>query len=78
MVCRPGGIRQQFKAASPMVEKILLRLKQESSLQGSLRSEILDQGDAVGAWQSPKLAAVLFPTSETLDQVMKISSQFTR
>ena len=68
--CRPGGIRQQFKAASPMVSSLLLSLKsQESQLQGPLSSEVLDQGDAVGAWTGPTLATVLFATAETLGQV---------
>lgn len=65
----PGGIRQQFKAAQPMVESLLRSLKQDQALQGSLSSSILDQGDAVGAWIGPKLAAILFPTAETLKQV---------
>jgi hypothetical protein len=65
----PGGIRQQFKAAQPMVESLLRSLKQDESLQGSLSSSILDQGDAVGAWTGPRLAAILFPTAETLKQV---------
>ncbi len=71
--CRPGGIRQQFKAASPMVEGLLKGLKKEDGLQGPLSSRVLDQGDAVGAWygkdQGGPLAAVLFATSETLKQV---------
>ena len=41
---RPGGIRQQFKAAQPMVESMMLSLKQEAALQGPLSSEVLDQG----------------------------------
>ena len=71
--CRPGGIRQQFKAASPMVEGLLKGLKKEDGLQGPLSSKVLDQGDAVGAWfgkdQGGPLAAILFATSETLKQV---------
>ena len=65
---RPGGIRQQFKAAQPMVESMMLSLKQEPALQGPLSSEVLDQGDAVGSWTGPRLAAVLFATAETLKQ----------
>jgi hypothetical protein len=56
-----------------MSRKIPIRLKQEDPLQGSLRSEILDQGDAVEAWQSPGLAAVLFPTSESLNKVTHLT-----
>lgn len=46
----PGGIRQQFKAAAPMVEALLKTLKQTEELSGPLKAEIWDQGDAVGAW----------------------------
>ncbi|EIE25438.1 hypothetical protein COCSUDRAFT_13233, partial [Coccomyxa subellipsoidea C-169] len=64
----PGGIRQQFKAGQPMVESLLRSLKKDEALQGPLSARILDQGDAVGAWTSPRLAAILFPTPETLKQ----------
>ena len=46
----PGGIRQQFKAAAPMVEALLKGLKAKEELSGPLQAEIWDQGDAVGAW----------------------------
>jgi len=34
-----GGIRQESQAASPMMQDLLLRLKKEDGLQGSLRTE---------------------------------------
>lgn len=43
----PGGIRQQFKAAAPLVEGILKQLKQKEGLQGPLGVDIWDQ---VGGW----------------------------
>lgn len=46
----------------------MLSLKQEAALQGPLSSEVLDQGDAVGAWTGPRLATILFATAETLKQ----------
>lgn len=39
----PGGIRQQFKAAAPLVEAILKQLKQKEGLQGPLDVDIWDQ-----------------------------------
>ena len=57
-----------WQAAKPLVEQILLGLKTEEGLQGSLSSSILDDGDAVGQWASTQLAAVLFPRADTLDQ----------
>lgn len=69
----PGGIRQQFKAASPMVEELLRELKKLPGLEGPLSARILDDGDAVAAWEGKNLAAVLFPTAETLGEVRKIA-----
>ncbi|KAK9825457.1 hypothetical protein WJX81_003422 [Elliptochloris bilobata] len=69
----PGGVRQQAKAAMPMVESLLRELKQAPDLQGPLRGEVIDQGDAVSAWTGDNLAAVLFPTAETLRQVREIA-----
>lgn len=70
---RPGGIRQQFKAAQPMVESILRTVKQVEGLQGPLAANIWDQGDAVGAWTGKNLACVLFPTAAVLDKVCACS-----
>ena len=58
----PGGIQQQFSVAVPMVERVLLGCKRKEGFEGRLDAEILDQGDAVGAWTSPSISAVLFPT----------------
>lgn len=69
----PGGIRQQFKAAQPMVEELLRELKKLPGLEGPLSARILDDGDAVAAWEGKSLAAVLFPTAETLGEVRKIA-----
>jgi len=63
-----GPARAQAKAAQPMVESLLRGLKQAPELQGPLGSELLDAGDAVAAWTGANLAAVLFPTAETLRQ----------
>ncbi|KAL4420712.1 hypothetical protein ABPG75_010368 [Micractinium tetrahymenae] len=68
----PGGIRQQFRVAKPMVESLLLRLKEHSGLEGRITAELLDEGDCVGAWQSERLAAVLFPTADTLPDLRRI------
>ena len=68
----PGGIRQQFKAAQPMVEDVLVQLKALPELQGPLDARIVDDADAVGAWQGEKLSLVLFPTAETMGELRKI------
>lgn len=68
----PGGIRQQFRAALPMIESLLLRLKRSEGLEGRITAEWIDEGDCVGAWQSEKLAAVVFPTAEVLKDVRRI------
>jgi hypothetical protein len=69
----PGGIRQQFKAAAPLVEQILRGLKETEGLKGPLGGEIWDDGDAVGAWAGDNLAAVLFPTAPTLERLQKLT-----
>ncbi|KAI8463765.1 MAG: hypothetical protein J3K34DRAFT_388888 [Monoraphidium minutum] len=71
----PGGIRQQFKAAAPLVEQILRGLKQVEGLKGPLNAEIWDDGDAVGAWYGENLAAVLFPTAPTLERLQQLAGQ---
>jgi hypothetical protein len=69
----PGGIRQQFKAAQPMVEDLLVQLKSLPELQGKLSARIVDDADAVGAWQGENLSLVLFPTAETIGELKKIA-----
>lgn len=71
----PGGIRQQFKAAAPLVEQILRGLKQVEGLKGPLGAEIWDDGDAVGAWAGDNLAAVLFPTAPTLERLQRLAEE---
>ncbi|WIA29393.1 hypothetical protein OEZ86_011897 [Tetradesmus obliquus] len=71
----PGGIRQQFKAAAPLVEGILKQLKQKEGLQGPLGVDIWDQGDAVGAWSGDNLAGVLFPTADTIKQLRQLAER---
>jgi hypothetical protein len=68
-VHRPGGIRQQFRVAQPLVESILRRVKQAEGLEGPLSAEIWDQGDAVAAYSGTKVVALLFPTAESMDRV---------
>jgi len=69
----PGGVRQQFKAVQPLVEKILQVVKQVEGLQGPLIPEIWDDGDAVACWRSQNLAAVVFPTAQTLKRVKQLA-----
>lgn len=68
----PGGIKQQFRVALPIVESLLLILKDVDGLQGRITAEFLDETDCVGAWQSEKLAAVLFPTADTIPSLQRI------
>ena len=74
----PGGLRQQFKAAVPLVERILKHLKQQPGLEGPLKPEIIDDADAVGAWSGDSLVLILFPNPETLmNQVKKLCESTT-
>lgn len=56
-----------------MVEELLRGLKQLPGLEGPLSAKVIDDGDAVAAWEGPRLAAVLFPTGETLGDVRRIA-----
>lgn len=67
----PGGIRQQFKVAAPMTERMLVELRRVANLDGRLSPSILDEADAVGCWSSTKIVCVLFPTAETLPTVIE-------
>lgn len=69
----PGGIRQQFKAAQPMVEDLLVQMKSLPGLEGPLSGKIIDDADAVGAWTGDALRLVLFPTAETIGELRKIA-----
>jgi hypothetical protein len=69
----PGGIRQQAKAAAPLVEGLLRALKSVDGLKGPLGAEIWDDGDAVGCWSGENLAAVLFPTAPTLERLQRLA-----
>jgi hypothetical protein len=69
----PGGIQQQFKAAQPMVEKLLLKLKMEPGLEGRLNPSFLDTGDAVALWSSENISCAVFATGETLPAIRKDS-----
>jgi hypothetical protein len=56
-----------------MVEELLRALRELPGLSGPLRPRILDDGDAVAAWEGDRLAAVLFPTGEALGEVRRIA-----
>jgi hypothetical protein len=68
----PGGIRQQFRVALPLVEALLRALKRRPGLEGRVTAEWLDEGDCVAAWQSERLAAVLFPSAEALPALRRL------
>ncbi|KAK9822774.1 hypothetical protein WJX74_007606 [Apatococcus lobatus] len=67
-----GGVSESFRAARPTVERFLMALKQKDGLQGRLAAEWLNETDCVGAWQSEQLAAVLFPTADSLGELRNI------
>ena len=69
----PAACHAFLQAAKPMVEDLLRRLRQLPGLEGPLPARILDDGDAVAAWEGKGLAAVLFPTAETLGEVRRIA-----
>ena len=42
-------------------------------MQGRMGAEWLDETDCVGSWQNERLAAVLFPTADTLTKVRQLA-----
>jgi hypothetical protein len=75
LIVGPGGIRQQFKAAVPLVEQILKEVKAMDGFGGKMDARILDQGDAVGLWENEAFGAVIFPTAESLGEVIQASER---
>lgn len=55
-----------FSAILPMVERFLIDVKSTDALQCQLKSQMLDDGDAVALWSGKHIKAVLFPTPESL------------
>lgn len=68
----PGGIRQQFRQILPLITSVLQVIKQNKDLEGRITPEWIDEGDCVAAWQSERLAAVVFPTGEALQDIRRI------
>jgi len=42
-------------------------------MQGRMGAEWMDETDCVGSWQNERLAAVLFPTADTLTKVRQLA-----
>ncbi len=42
-------------------------------VQGRMGAEWLDETDCVGSWQNERLAAVIFPTADTLTKVRQLA-----
>lgn len=74
----PGGIKQQYLAAEPLVGKLLRSFLEgaPSSAFGGCKPRVIDDGDAVVAWESDQVALVLFPTAETLPEIQRIGNSF--
>ncbi|CAI5518194.1 unnamed protein product, partial [Closterium sp. Naga37s-1] len=65
----PGGIQQQLQAAIPLVESLLTGLVDGGELY---TRRVIDEDEAVVAWESKTVALVLFPTAERLPAVMEL------
>eukprot|EP00250_Pteridium_aquilinum_P034650 c7880_g1_i1 orf=136-1098(-) len=72
----PGGIQQQFKAAMPVVSSLFGGLidGQDPAQENVINNYILDDGDAVGVWESKKVALVLFPNADCLEKIKSLDS----
>jgi hypothetical protein len=65
----PGGTRQQWTAAKPMVSAIVSELQRASGAPAAIVQKVLDDGDAVVQLSTPRHTAVVFPTADTLGEV---------
>jgi hypothetical protein len=68
-----GGIKQQFKAAVPLVYSLLRGLVGSSSAEASKKT-LLDEADAVGVWESDSAALVLFPNADTVPELERLAA----
>lgn len=66
---RPGGIIQEYNTAKPIVEQLLRAVGKDMELSTPYSFKILDDSDAVVAWEQDTVLAVLFATGDTLRQV---------
>ncbi|GMH35256.1 hypothetical protein BSKO_03124 [Bryopsis sp. KO-2023] len=71
----PGGIKQQFKVATPLAETILKGLKTQEGLGGRLKPKILNDVDVVAYWKSDKMAAILFPQPDSMDTLLALGTK---
>jgi hypothetical protein len=67
-----------FKGVLPMVESIVKDVRSSLDMGGKMAVEILDQGDAVGAWYNEDMLIVVFPTGDTITKVCKHATADTR
>lgn len=66
---RPGGIIQEYNTAKPIVEQLLRAVGKDMELSTPYTFRILDDSDAVVAWEQDEVLAVLFATGDTLRKV---------
>ncbi|KAI5072320.1 hypothetical protein GOP47_0012426 [Adiantum capillus-veneris] len=76
----PGGIQQQFKAATPVVSSLLggLIKTENPADKNDIDSYIIDDADAVGVWESEKVVLILFPNAECLEKVKTLDDDNNR
>eukprot|EP00892_Ulva_mutabilis_P009903 jgi/Ulvmu1/7285/UM035_0073.1 len=70
----PGGIMQEYNTAKPIVEQLLRSVGKDMELKTPFTFKILDDSDAVVAWQQDSLLAVLFATGDTVREIEKMAS----
>ena len=64
-----------FNAILPTVERFLVGVKKTDTLQCTLQSQLLDEGDATALWNGDHLKALLFPTPEALIKAKSMDPQ---
>lgn len=74
----PGGARQQFAAAQSLLEGTIRDVKRKPLLQGSMNAQWLDEMERIGMWQNEAMAAVVFPSAETLPELRRLDAEQQR
>lgn len=65
---------QEYNTAKPIVEQLLRSVGKDMELETPFSFKILDDSDAVVAWQQDTILAVLFATGDTLREVIQFAA----
>lgn len=71
----PGGIRQQYQSASPMIEALMKSINDSSA---KVEKKVIDDADAVVKVSCGEDVCTTFPTAEVLKELKQIAKETKR